>query len=40
MVASFVAKDSVYINGISYDRDKFMKELQQIANHVQKMKKR
>ncbi|MFQ5880128.1 MAG: hypothetical protein ACE5IZ_08155 [Dehalococcoidia bacterium] len=36
LVAKVVAGDSAYLNGISYDLDLFMKELQQIAAHVSK----
>ncbi len=33
-MAKGVAGDSVYLNGINYDHDVFMKELEQIAAHV------
>ena len=36
IVASGVGRDSLYLSGMSYDHDKFMSELQQIAEHVQK----
>ena len=34
-VASGVARDSVYLNGISYDHGQFMDELAQGAEHAQ-----
>ncbi|MQG00689.1 MAG: carboxymuconolactone decarboxylase family protein [SAR202 cluster bacterium] len=34
-VASGVARDSVYLNGIAYDQATFMGELAQVAEHVQ-----
>ena len=34
-VASGVARDSVYLNGIAYDHETFMGELAQVAEHAQ-----
>ena len=34
-VASGIAKDSLYLNGISYDHETFMGELAQVAEHAQ-----
>ena len=34
-VASGVARDSVNLNGISYDHGQFMDELAQVAEHAQ-----
>ncbi len=36
LVAKAVGGHSVYLNGVNYDHDVFMKELQQIAEHVGK----
>ena len=34
-VASGVARDSVYLNGVAYDHGTFMNELAQVAEHAQ-----
>tara|TARA_B100001013_G_scaffold299073_1_gene200119 strand:+ start:67 stop:252 length:186 start_codon:yes stop_codon:yes gene_type:complete len=34
-VASGVARDSVYLNGVGYDHSTFMDELAQVAEHAQ-----
>ena len=35
-VAAGVGRDSIYLNGISYDQGQFMNEPQQIAEHLGK----
>ena len=35
-IASSVGRESLYLNGIDYDHGRFMRELQQIADHVSK----
>lgn len=36
LVASGVGRDSLYLAGINYDHGQFMRELQQIAEHLGK----
>ncbi len=36
LMAKVVGGDSVYLNGLNYPLDKFMQELEQIAEHMQK----
>ena len=35
MVASGVARDSVYLTGVAYDHGTFMNELAKVAEHAQ-----